>query len=53
MIPLPAREVKRIADRVANLMFDRIYGGWWDKIIASNAKAAVARSAARYIAALA
>ncbi|MGV8853386.1 MAG: hypothetical protein ACOH2L_01960 [Devosia sp.] len=53
MIPLPAREVRRIADRVADLTFDRIYGGWWDKIIASNAKAAVGRSAARYIAALA
>ena len=53
MIPLPAREVSRIADRVATLTFDRLYGGWWDRVIASDAQAAVARSAARYIKALA
>jgi len=52
LIPLPAHTVRDIADRVADLAFDRIYGGWWDKVIASDAKAAVARSAARYIAAL-
>ncbi|WP_193337677.1 MBL fold metallo-hydrolase [Devosia beringensis] len=52
LIPLPAHEVGRIAGRVAGLTFDRIYGGWWDKVIASDAKAAVARSAARYIRAL-
>jgi len=52
LIPLPAHEVGRIAGRVAGLTFDRIYGGWWDKVIARDAKAAVARSAARYIKAL-
>ena len=35
---------------MADLTFDRLYAGWWDKIIASDAKAAVERSAARYIA---
>ena len=53
MIPLPARTVRQIADRAAALTFDRIYGGWWDKLIASDAKPAVERSAKRYIAALA
>ncbi|MEO9297087.1 hypothetical protein [Devosia alba] len=53
MIPLPARDVQTIADRVAELSFDRLYGGWWDKVIASDAKTAIARSAERYIAALA
>jgi glyoxylase-like metal-dependent hydrolase (beta-lactamase superfamily II) len=52
MIPLPAREVRRIADRVAELTFDRIYGGWWDRVILRDAKDAVARSAERYIAAI-
>jgi glyoxylase-like metal-dependent hydrolase (beta-lactamase superfamily II) len=52
MIPLPAREVSRIAARAAALRFDRIYGGWWDKVVPSGAKDIVARSAARYIAAL-
>jgi len=32
--------------------FDRIYGGWWDSIVASDAKAAVKRSAERYIKAI-
>lgn len=53
VIPLPARAVQTIADRVAGLSFDRIYGGWWDKVITSDANAALARSAERYVAALA
>lgn len=52
MIPLPAREVRRIADRAAALTFDRIYGGWWDRVVQANAKDVVERSAARYIRAL-
>ncbi|MGV8832717.1 MAG: MBL fold metallo-hydrolase [Devosia sp.] len=53
LIPLPARTIRTIADRVAALRFDRIYGGWPDKVITSDAQAAIARSAERYIAALA
>lgn len=49
LIPLPAREVRRIADRAAEIRFDRIYGPWRDKFISSNAKDGVARSAERYI----
>ena len=52
MIPLPAREVARIADRAAALTFDRIYGGWWDRVVMKDAKDVVARSADRYIAAI-
>ncbi|KRA47831.1 MBL fold metallo-hydrolase [Devosia sp. Root635] len=52
MIPLPAREVRRIADRAAALRFDRIYGGWWDRVVQANGKDVVARSAARYVRAL-
>lgn len=49
LIPLPAREVRRIANRVADIRFDRIYGAWMDKFISSKAKDSVARSADRYI----
>lgn len=52
LIPLPAAEVRRIADTVEPLHFDRIYGAWWDKNILSGAKDAVRRSADRYIRAL-
>jgi hypothetical protein len=50
LIPLPAAAVTRIADAVAPFVFDRIYGAWWDRVVTHDAKAAVARSAARYIA---
>lgn len=52
MIPLPASQVRRIANRAAALRFDRIYGGWWDRVVQSNAKDVVERSAQRYIRAL-
>jgi hypothetical protein len=52
LIPLPAVAVRRIAAAVEPYPFDRIYGAWWDRIIANDAKAAVTRSADRYIAAL-
>lgn len=51
-IPLPAAVVRRIAATVEPLAFDRIYGGWFDRTIASGAKAVVARSAERYARAL-
>jgi hypothetical protein len=52
LIPLPAREVRRVVAAVEPFAFDRIYGAWWDKVVAHDAKAAVERSARRYIAAL-
>jgi hypothetical protein len=52
LIPLPARAVRRIADAVAPLAYDRIYGAWWERVVPSGAREAVARSAARYIAAI-
>jgi len=52
LIPLPARAVRQIVAAVEPYPFDRIYGGWWGKVIESDAQAAVARSAARYIAAI-
>lgn len=52
-IPLNAVAVKAIAATVAPLAFDRIYGAWWDRNIASGAKAAFDASVARYLSAIA
>ena len=52
LIPLPAREVTRIRGVVETLRFDRVYGAWWDRVVARDAKAKVLRSADRYISAL-
>ncbi|HVB52648.1 MAG TPA: hypothetical protein VNF24_00430 [Candidatus Acidoferrales bacterium] len=48
-IPLAAAEVQSIAERVAPLAFDRLYGAWPDDVIATDAHGAVMRSAARYL----
>jgi hypothetical protein len=53
LIPLPAAKVEQIARAVAPYDFDRIYGAWWDRVVATDGKAAVRRSADRYIRALA
>ena len=52
LIPLNAKAVQHIVDTVEPLAFDRIYGGWWDSIVRTDAKAAVKRSAERYIRAI-
>ncbi len=52
LIPLPASRVKKIAAAVEPFPFERIYGAWWERIVQKDGKAAVARSAERYIAAL-
>ncbi len=52
LIPLPAAAVRRIVAAIEPYQFDRIYGAWWDRLVASDAKAAVVRSAERYIAAI-
>jgi hypothetical protein len=52
LIPLPAATVRRIVAAVEPFEFDRIYGAWWGKIIATDAKAAVERSAERYVRAI-
>jgi hypothetical protein len=49
LIPLPASEVERIVATVQAYRFDRIYGGWWDRVIDRDGKAAIQKSADRYI----
>lgn len=51
LIPLGVEEVSAIAARVGGLPFDRIYGGWWDRTVASGAHHALEQSSRRYVAA--
>ena len=48
-IPLPAATVRSIVATVASHRFDRVYGGWWDRVIERDGAAAIERSADRYI----
>jgi glyoxylase-like metal-dependent hydrolase (beta-lactamase superfamily II) len=48
-LPLPEREVHRIVEALAPYSYDRIHSGWWDLMIARDAKRIVERSAARYV----
>jgi len=52
MIPLSAATILRLVWAVAPLRFDRIYGFQFDLVVQDDAKAAVARSAERYIRAI-
>jgi len=49
LIPLPADEIRRIVATVQPYAFERIYGGWWDRVTQSDGKGAIERSAARYL----
>jgi glyoxylase-like metal-dependent hydrolase (beta-lactamase superfamily II) len=53
LVPLPGHVVERMARRVDELRFDRVYGAWWDRVVERDGAAAVRRSAERYLAALA
>jgi hypothetical protein len=50
LIPLDGAAIAGIVTAVEPYRFDRIYGSWPESIVASDAKAAVRRSAERYIA---
>jgi glyoxylase-like metal-dependent hydrolase (beta-lactamase superfamily II) len=52
LIPLNAAAVQGIAAAVAPYAYDRLYGGWWDTVIGSEAQAAVEASVRRYLAAI-
>ena len=52
LIPLSAREVEGIAASLAPFAFDTIYGHFFDRVIATGAKAVLAASVARYLAAI-
>ena len=48
-VPLPASAVERIVQTVEPLEYDRVYGAFWDAVIERDGKAAVRRSAERYL----
>jgi hypothetical protein len=49
LIPLPASEVRHIRDVIHPYRFERLYAAWFDTIVLADARAAVIRSADRYI----
>jgi hypothetical protein len=51
-IPLSARAVEHIGQALAPFAFETIYGHYFDRVIARDAKAVLARSVERYIAAV-
>ncbi len=52
LIPLPAREVERIAAALEPWDFERIIGAWWGRVVEAGGKEVVRRSAERYVRAL-
>jgi hypothetical protein len=52
LIPLDQATVLDIARRVERFSFDRVYGGWWGRVVVEDGAAAVRRSADRYVARL-
>jgi hypothetical protein len=49
LIPLGPMAINRIVERIGPFSFEDIYGGWWKANVLSDAKAAVVRSAERYL----
>jgi glyoxylase-like metal-dependent hydrolase (beta-lactamase superfamily II) len=52
LIPLNRAAVERIVAAIEPYEFDRLYSGWWEKVIPTDAKNAVQRSAERYVRAI-
>jgi glyoxylase-like metal-dependent hydrolase (beta-lactamase superfamily II) len=48
-VPLPASAVERIVRAVEPFQYDRVYGAFWDTVIERDGRAAVRRSAERYL----
>ena len=51
-VPLGPDDVRHTVDVLGPFAFDRIYGAWWDRVIESDAKDALRRSAERYLRAI-
>ena len=48
LIPLDGTELDRIEAAITPLSFDRIYGGWWGRVVSEGGADAVRRSIKRY-----
>jgi DNA-directed RNA polymerase subunit RPC12/RpoP len=53
LIPLGAAAIHGILERIEPFAFDQIYGAWWKANVLSDVRAAVTRSAQRYLRAIA
>jgi hypothetical protein len=51
-VPLPASAVGRVVRAVEPFKYERVYGAFWDAAIEQDGKAAVGRSAERYLRAI-
>jgi hypothetical protein len=51
-IPLPASKVQHIAKLLEPFAFDRIYGAWWGRCVATGGHQTLANSAQRYVQAI-
>jgi hypothetical protein len=51
-LPLPAATVRGMVARLEPYPFERVYGAWFGAVVRANGKAAVRRSAERYVQAL-
>src|SRR5438034_3972081 len=52
LIPLGASSIRRIVERIEPFPFEQTCGGWWQANVLADAKAAVVRSAGRYLRAI-
>jgi len=52
LIPLGPVAIHRILETIEPFSFDQIYGAWWKANVLSDAKAALSRSAQRYLRAI-
>jgi hypothetical protein len=52
LIPLPAAAIHGILKSVEPFSFQQIFGAWWNRNVIADAKAALARSAQRYLCAI-
>jgi hypothetical protein len=53
LIPLGRAAIRRILETIEPFAFEQIYGAWWQANVLADGKAAVARSAQRYLRAIA
>ena len=52
LIPLSARAIRAIVDNLQGFIYDRLYGGWSERVVKSDAQGVVKRSAERYLKAI-
>jgi hypothetical protein len=52
LIPLSAPAINGILKAIEPFSYDRIYSAWFDRVVSADARAAVRRSAERYLPAI-